>query len=205
MVNLKRTERIYREERLSLRVRRRKKLASQGRIELLKPGHINEQWAMDFVHDSLSNGKRFRILTVLDTYSRECLCLEVARSITGFRVAEVLGEISALRCLPDRIVIDHGPEFISNALDEWAYMRGIKLHFIRPGKPVDNAFIESFNGRLRDECLNLNWFASLEQARRVIQEWRTDYNNDRPHSSLGYLTPAEFVSREQEKCLSCQV
>ena len=205
MVNLKRTERIYREERLSLRIRRRKKLASQGRIELAKPERINEQWAMDFVHDSLSNGRRFRILTVLDTYSRECLWLEVARSITGSRVTEVLGEVGALRGLPDRIVIDHGPEFISNALDEWAYIRGIKLHFIRPGKPVDNAFIESFNGRLRDECLNLNWFASMEQARRVIKEWRLDYNNDRPHSSLGYLTPAEFVIREQEKCLSCQV
>lgn len=205
MINLKRTERIYKEEGLSLRIRRRKKLASQGRVELPKPQGINEQWAMDFVHDSLSNGRRFRILTVLDTYSRECLRVEVDRSITGFRVAEVLSEIGALKGLPERIVIDHGPEFISNALDEWAYRRGIKLHFIRPGKPVDNAFIESFNGRLRDECLNLNWFASMGQAKRVIQEWRIDYNHARPHSSLGNLTPAEFVRLEEEKCLSCQV
>lgn len=205
MINIKRTERIYREERLSLRIRKRKKLASQGRIELPKPESLNEQWAMDFVHDSLSDGRRFRILTVLDTYSRECLRLEVDRSITGGRVADVLSEIGALRGLPDRIVIDHGPEFISNALDEWAYRRGIKLHFIRPGKPVDNAFIESFNGRLRDECLNLNWFASLGQAKDVIQDWRMDYNNVRPHSSLGFLTPAEFAMRQQEKCTNCQV
>lgn len=204
VVNIKRSERVYREEGLLLRVRRRKKLASQGRIELPKPEKMNEQWAMDFLHDALSSGRRFRVLAILDTHTRECLRVEIATSIRGQRVAEVLSQVGSVRGLPERIVIDHGPEFISNALDAWAYERGIKLHFIRPGKPVDNAFIESFNGRLRDECLNQNWFASIDQAGRIIEAWRTEYNQERPHSSLGDLTPAEFVRLEQEKCLSCQ-
>ncbi|KAF0182295.1 MAG: putative transposase, partial [Nitrospirae bacterium] len=193
VVNHKRTERLYKEENLSLRVRRRKKIAAQSRVDLPKPEKATEQWAMDFVADSLSNGRRLRMLTLIDTFTKECLRIEVDTSIGGKRVAMVLGQVSAFRGLPDRIVIDHGPEFISNALDEWAYARGVKLHFIRPGKPVDNAHIESFNGRLRDECLNQNWFMSMEHARRVVEEWRLDYNEERPHSALGYLTPNEFV------------
>ena len=199
VANHKRTERIYREEGLSLRVRRRKKLASCGRVELQRPGKCNEQWAMDFVSDALSSGRRLRTLTVIDIYTRECLRIEVDTSITGARVTAVLGRIASFRGLPEYIYVDNGPEFISNALDQWAYDRGIKLHFIRPGRPVENAYIESFNGRFRDECLNQNWFASIEQARRIIEEWRMDYNQVRPHGSLGDMTPSEFKTLAEKQ------
>jgi putative transposase len=193
VINHKRTERIYREEKLALRIRRRKKLASQGRIEVAKAEKANELWAMDFIQDALHDGRRFRVLPIVDTYTRECLRLEVDTSIRGERVAEILSQIASVRGLPDNIIVDNGPEFISNVMDAWAYERGVKLHFIRPGKPVDNAYIESFNGRLRDECLNQHWFISLSHARRVIEEWRNDYNLQRPHTSLNGLTPYEFA------------
>lgn len=199
VVNHKRTERIYKKEKLSLKIRRRKKLASQGRVEFTRVERPNEQWAMDFVYDALSNSRRLRILPIIDTYTRECLRIEVDTSIGGKRVTAVLNQIASTRGLPEDIVVDNGPEFISNTLDEWAYVRGIKLHFIRPGKPVENAFIESFNGRFRDECLNQNWFMTIEHARQVIEEWRIDYNLERPHSSFGGLTPNEFFRLEEEK------
>ena len=145
------------------------------------------------------NGRRIRLLPIIDTYTKECFRIEVDTSIGGQRVVTVLGQIAAFRGLPDNIVVDNGPEFISNALDAWAYERGIKLQFIRPGKPVDNAYMESFNGKFRDECLNQNWFASIHHARRLVQEWRVDYNEERPHSSLGDLTPREFLRLEEEK------
>jgi putative transposase len=192
VVNHKRTARIYAEEGLSLRVRRRKKMASQGRVEIQEAQKLNELWAMDFMQDALFDGRRVRILPIIDTYTRECLRIEVDTSIKGRRVVTALSEIASIRGLPENIIVDNGPEFISNVMDAWAYERGIKLHFIRPGKPVDNAFIESFNGRLRDECLNQNWFMSLGHARRVVEEWRVDYNMVRPHSSLKDLTPNEF-------------
>jgi len=199
--NHKRTERLYKEEKLALRIRRRKKLASSSRIEPLQSERPNQLWAMDFMHDALYNGRKIRLLTMIDTYTKESLRIEVDTSIGGQRVAAVLTQISAFRGLPESIVVDNGPEFISNALDAWAYVRGIKLHFIRPGKPVDNAFMESFNGKLRDECLNENWFMSLEHARTVIEDWRIDYNQERPHSSLGDLTPYEFMQLEEEKAV----
>ena len=203
VVNHKRTERIYREEGLTLRIRRRKKQASQGRIELPKAERMNEHWSMDFVSDALSNGRRIRLLPIIDTFTRECLRIEVDTSIGGHRVATVLSQIGVMRGLPDHIIVDNGPEFISNALDAWAYERGIKLQFIRPGKPVDNAYMESFNGKLRDECLNQNWFMSIEHARRVIEEWRIEYNQERPHSSLGNLTPDQFrLEQENELAFS---
>ena len=201
MINRKRTERIYREEKLSLRIRRRKKGASQGRVELTKATRPNELWAMDFVSDALSNGRRLRLLPIIDTYTKECFKIETDTSIGGRRVAAILSQIASMRGLPEHIIIDNGPEFISNALDAWAYERGIKLHFIRPGKPVDNAYMESFNGKFRDECLNQNWFLSIEHARQVIEEWRIDFNQERPHSSLGDLTPYEFVRLEGKKAL----
>ena len=153
----------------------------------------NELWAMDFMLDALHNGRRFRVLPIVDTYTKECLRIEVDTSIRGERVAETLSQIAAFRGLPENITVDNGPEFISNAMDAWAYERGVKLHFIRPGKPVDNAYIESFNGRFRDECLNEHWFMSLSHARKVIEEWRTDYNLQRPHTSLRGLTPHKFA------------
>lgn len=152
VVNHKRTERIYREEGLTLRIRRRKKLASQGRVDQPKAMRINELWSMDFVSDALSNGRRIRLLPIIDTYTRECLRIEVDTSIGGQRVANVLSRVGAMRGLPDHIRVDNGPEFISNALDAWAYERGIKLQFIRPGKPVDNAYMESFNGKLQRQA-----------------------------------------------------
>ena len=192
VVNHKRTERIYREENLSLRVRRRKKMASHCRVEIQGSESINELWAMDFLQDALFDGRRMRILAIIDTFTRECLRIEVDTSIRGQRVVTALSQIASLRGLPENIIVDNGPEFISNVLDAWAYERGVKLHFIRPGKPVDNAFIESFNGRFRDECLNQNWFMSLGHARQVIEQWRVDYNMVRPHSSLDDMTPNEF-------------
>jgi putative transposase len=199
VINHKRTERIYSEERLALRIRRRKKLASQGRIEISKSNRRNELWAMDFMQDGLHNGRRIRLLTVVDTYTKESLRIEVDTSIRGIRVAEILSQITCLRGLPENIIVDNGPEFVSNAMDEWAYERGVKLHFIRPGKPVDNAYIESFNGRLREECLNLHWFTSLSHAKTVIEEWRNDYNQQRPHTSLNGLTPYEFAGLAENR------
>jgi len=199
VVNKKRTERIYREEKLKIRVRRRKKLAAQARIEIPKAERPNQLWAMDFLQDALHNGRRFRALPIIDTFTRENFCIEVDTSITGQRVVQVLTRISAMHGLPEQIVVDNGPEFISNALDAWAYERGIKLQFIRPGKPVDNCYMESFNGRFRDECLNENWFMSLDQARKIIEDWRVDYNQARLHSSLGDMTPAEFKLQELSK------
>lgn len=201
VINHKRTERIYREEKLALRIRRRKKLASQGRIEITKAERPNELWAMDFLHDVLHNGRKLRFLPVIDTYTKECYRIEVDTSIGGKRVCAVLSEIATVRGLPDNIIVDNGPEFISNALDAWAYERGVKLHFIRPGKPVDNAYMESFNGKFRDECLNLHWFKSVGHARGIAEDHRLDYNNERPHSSLGDLTPAEFIRLEEEKAV----
>ena len=145
------------------------------------------------MRDSLPDGRSIKVLSVVDEYTRKCFRIEVDTSINGVRVSRVLSEIAQIEGLPEIIIMDNGPEFISNALDAWAYQRGVKLTFIRPGKPVENAYIESFNGRFRDECLNENWFMSLDHARRIIEEWRMDYNTARPHSSLGYLTPEEFI------------
>jgi len=192
VVNHKRTERIYREENLSLRVRRRKKTASHGRVAINESDGINELWAMDFLQDSLFDGRRTRVLAIIDMFTRECLRLEIDTSIKGQRVVTALSQIASMRGLPENIIVDNGPEFISNVLDAWAYERGVRLHFIRPGKPVDNAYMESFNGKFRDECLNQNWFMSLGHARQIIEEWRIDYNMVRPHSSLDDMTPIEF-------------
>ena len=195
--NHKKIERIYQEENLSLRIRKRKKRAAQTRLELPAPVKANERWSMDFVSDSLFNGRRFRALTIVDNYTRESPAIEVDTSLGGKRVVRVLDRLGCIRGLPDRIVVDNGPEFISNALDQWAYHRGITLEYIRLGKPVDNAYIESFNGKFRDECLNESWFISLDDAKKVIEEWRIDYNKERPHSSLGNMTPEEFARKTE--------
>jgi putative transposase len=199
MINHKRTERLYKQEGLSLRMRRRKKLSSLLRTAIPKPNHPNHIWSMDFMRDSLANGRAIKVLSVVDEYTRKCFRIDVDTSINGVRVVRTLGEIGQIAGLPEILIVDNGPEFISKALDAWAYQRGVKLTFIRPGKPVENAYIESFNGRFRDECLNENWFMSLDHARRIIETWRMDYNTERPHSSLGYLTPEEFIDRESRK------
>jgi putative transposase len=193
VVNHKRTERLYREEGLSLRKRKRKKIAAAARVVTPAPGGPNEKWSMDFVTDSLVTGRRFRALAIVDDYSRECLALEVDTSLGGARVVAVLDRLAETRGLPRTITLDNGPEFTGRCLDEWAYRNGVKLNFIRPGKPVENAYIESFIGRFRDECLNENWFISLKDARDIIERWRIDYNEDRPHTSLGGLSPLGYV------------
>jgi putative transposase len=193
VINHKRTERIYREEGLSLRKRKRRKTAAMNRVILPTPERPNERWSMDFVTDSIVTGRRFRALVIVDDYSRECPVIEVDTSLGGRRVVQVLERLAGTRGLPEVITMDNGPEFTGRALDEWAYRKGVKLNFIRPGKPIENAYAESFNGRLRDECLNDNWFISLNHARELIENWRIDYNEGRPHTSLGGLTPREYV------------
>lgn len=195
LINHKRTERLYREEGLSLRLKRRRKRCSHLRVVLAEPERINQHWSMDFVSDSLYNGRRFRTLTVVDDLSKECPVLEVDHSLTGQRVARVLDRVALTRGLPDLITVDNGPEFISKALDAWAHAKGVKLHFIQPGKPTQNAYIESFNGKFRDECLNEHVFTSLHDAQAKIESWRKDYNENRPHRSLKQLTPNEFAAR----------
>ena len=193
VVNHKRTERLYREEGLALRRKRRRKGASGIRVVPLAPQRPNEKWAMDFVHDSTADGRRFRALVVVDQYTRECPAIEVDRSLGGRRVVSVLDRLSESRALPETITTDNGPEFTGKVLDEWACRTGVKLHFIGPGKPTENAYAESLIGRLRDECLSGNWFLSLADARDIIEAWRKDYNGARPHSSLGGLTPHEYA------------
>jgi putative transposase len=150
---------------------------------------------MDFIADALANGRRIRCLTLVDDFTKECMATVVDTSITGARVARELDQVIASRKLPVSINVDNGPEFAGRVLDEWAYRQGIRLRFIRPGKPVENAYIESFNDKFRDECLNEHWFTSLAEARILIEAWRTEYNIERPHSSIGDATPAEFAQR----------
>jgi len=152
---------------------------------------------MDFVHDALADGRPFRILTVVDQWSRSSPVLEVASRMSGSTVGEALDRVLESASRPRSITVDHGTEFQSRALENWAYRRGVQLDFIRPGKPIENAFIESFNGRLRDECLNVHQFASIADAQTKIEAWRLDYNERRPHGSLGHLTPSEFVAQGQ--------
>jgi putative transposase len=191
-INHKLVYRLYREEGLLVRRRRRKQVAVP-RVPLPTPTAPNQRWGMDFITDALVEGRRFRCLTMVDEYTRECPVIEVDRSLPSLRVIRVLEHLAAGRGLPTSLVVDHGPEFISKALDAWAYAHGVRLIFIRPGKPVDNAYIESFHSRFRDECLNERWFWDLPDARRQIELWRRDYNEVRPHSSLDQLTPKEFT------------
>jgi len=193
VVNHKKTERLYREEGLALRRKRKRKGAAGIRVVMAPPQRVNERWSMDFVTDNTVTNRRFRALTIVDDYSRECPAIEVDTSLGGRRVVSVLERLAETRGLPEVITIDNGPEFAGKALDEWAYRKGVKLNFIRPGKPIENAFVESFNGRFRDECLNTNWFLSVKHAREVIEAWRRDYNEVRPHSSLKGNTPREYA------------
>jgi putative transposase len=193
-VNHKRVHRIYREEGLQVRRRRRKRV-SMVRQPMVAPTQPNERWSIDFMRDTLGDAKAFRTFNVVDDLTRECPAIEVAKSIPGARVVRVLERIAVNRGYPKRVVADNGPELTGQALDEWAYRNGVELHFITPGRPVENAYIESFNGKFRDECLNEHWFSTLDDARRTIEEWRRDYNEERPHSSLGDLTPAEYAAQ----------
>jgi putative transposase len=198
-VNKKRVRRLYRLDGLQLRTRiRRRKHMCLHRGPVPVPSAPHERWSMDFVHDQLFDGRPFRILTVVDQLSRESPLIEVDYAMSGQRVAGALEARTTDMSPPVSITVDHGSEFTSKALEEWAWRRSVKLDFIRPGKPMENGHIESFNGRLRDECLNVTQFMSLDDARAKIEAWRVDYNQRRPHSSLGHLTPSEFVRNRQE-------
>lgn len=198
-VNHKRVYRIYCEEELSLRMKKKKKRASHARVPLPTPSAINERWTMDFVADRLEDGRRIRVLTVLDLYTRECLAVAPGFSLTGKHVVAYLERIRARRGVPRSIQVDNGSEFYSKALDAWAYRHGVQLEFIRPGKPTDNGHIESFNGKLRDECLNVHLFFNLVDARDKLEQWRRIYNEIRPHRSLGGMPPSEYAVAATEK------
>ena len=193
-VNRKRVYRVYREEGLTVRRRKRKRVAAI-RVPLVLPTRPDELWTMDFTQDALTSGRKFRTLNLMDGYTREALAIEVDTSLPGARVVRVLQRLQELGRAPERIQVDNGSEFVSRVVDQWAYAQGVALHFIRPGKPTDNGYIESFNGKFRDECLNQFWFVNLLEAQERIEAWRQDYNQERPHSSLGYQTPLEFAAQ----------
>ena len=192
-VNTKRVYRLYREEGLGLRTQKRAKRAAQARIRLAEARYANQRWSMDFVSDRLADGRWFRILTVVDQYTRECLCARADRSQSGEKVSEQLERVIALRGAPESITSDNGSEFAGQVMGHWAHQVGVKLDFIRPSKPVENSYVESFNGRLRDECLNVEVFLDLADAQTTIEKWRRDYNEQRPHSALADRTPQEFA------------
>jgi len=197
-VNHKRVYRLYREEGLAMRIRPRRRIRWTGAVSSPVAARPNERWSIDFVRDCVRTGRVIRMLTVVDDCTRECPAIEVDSSLGGLRVRRVLDRIASERGLPEAIVLDNGPEFRGRALAAWSEERRVRLEFIQPGKPAQNAYAESFNGRLRDECRNANWFTSLSDARRKIESWRQDYNELRPHSSLNYLPPAEFARTKSE-------
>jgi putative transposase len=196
VLNRKKTHRLYREERLHLRPKRRKRITSSTRVTPTAPTGPNQMWTMDFVHDALADGRAFRTLNVMDVWSRQALAIEADTSLNGLRVVRVLDELITKRGKPALIQVDNGGEFRGVVLDQWAYHNKVKLHFIEPGKPTQNGHIESFNGRLRDECLNQEWFTSLFHARCVLAAWKDDYNSVRPHSALDYQTPTQWVQSQ---------
>jgi len=194
-VNAKRIYRLYREEELIVRTKQRRKMARRRPIASGVAVRPNQCWSMDFVSDKLADGRSFRILTIVDQFTRECVGLAADRSMTGMKVAQVLDAAGHERGpLPESITVDNGSEFTGRALEAWAITNEVRLCFIRPGRPVENGFIESFNGRLRDECLNVEWFASLDDARQKLAKFREHYNRERPHSSLADRTPAAFAA-----------
>lgn len=203
VVNHKRTERIYREKGLQLRRKRKKKPNSLLRIPMPQASMANEIWSMDFVHDSCADGGKLRVLTIVDDFTKVSPGLLTHSSISGKKVTAFLDHLYVLYGFPKAIRVDNGPEFTGKAFQQWAVKRNILIAYTRPGKPTDNAYIESFNGKLRDECLNEHWFLNLKHAQEIIENWRVSYNEERPHRSLKNLTPNEFV-KEQETMLRDQ-
>jgi putative transposase len=193
-INHKRVYRLYKQEGLELRLKTRKKRVALPRVPCPPATAPGERWSLDFVSDRLADGRAFRVLTLVDNVSRVSPDIEVDFSLTGRCVTQVLDRAAAIHGLPKAICVDNGPEFSGRELDAWAYRRGVTLCFSRPGKPTDNAYAESFNGRLRQECLNTHWFETIRQAQATLEAWREEYNTDRPHRSLGLKTPAEFAA-----------
>jgi len=193
-VNHKRVYRIYHLNGLGVKRRRRRKGLATERLPLLRPAGPNLTWSMDFVMDALASGRRIKCLTCVDDFTKECLTISVAFGITGAQVSRILDSVALFRGYPATIRTDQGPEFTCRALDQWAFEHNVELRLIQPGKPTQNGFIESFNGRFRDECLNEHWFHDVVHAKEIISAWRQDYNECRPHSSLNYQTPSEFAA-----------
>jgi putative transposase len=196
VLNLKKTHRLYRQAKLHLRSKKRRRIASSVRVMPEAPSGVNQVWTMDFVHDNLACGRVFRTLNIMDAWSREARAIEADTCLNGKRVVRVLEELLALRGKPQMIQMDNRSEFRSIEVDQWAYRNQVKLHFIEPGKPTQNGKIESFNGRLRDECLNQEWFTSLFHARCVLAAWKEDYNTVRPLSALNYQTPHQWAQSQ---------
>ncbi len=194
VINKKHTYRLYTEENLQVRTKKRKKL-QRARIPMMVPTRVNQPWSMDFVSDQLSHGRRFRILNIVDDYSHEMVGQLVSVSISGMQVARFLTQLAQTRPLPQSITCDNGTEYTSKAMFFWSRDNQVKLNFIQPGKPTQNAFIESLNGKFRNECLNQHWFRSLSEATYEINRWREHYNNVRPHSSLNYLTSVAYATK----------
>ena len=203
--NLKKVYRIYREENLMVKRRKGRKKAVSTRAPLPRPDGINQVWSLDFISDALSDGRRIRVLGVLDQGTRECLTLLTDTSISGARVARELARLVSERGKPHCIISDNGTEFTSRSVLQWAQAQGILWHYIRPGKPTENGFTESLNGKVRDECLNEHWFSTLAEAREILEAWRQDYNTVRPHSSLNYRTPAEVAEERVMQRLTLAV
>ncbi len=202
-VNAKRVYRLYSEEGLQLRNKTpKRKVSAKLRENRSPPAGPNEVWAMDFMSDQLFDGRRIRVLTVIDAFTRLCPAIEVGQRYRGADVVDTLERVTRVYGLPKTIRVDNGPEFISKDLDLWAYMNGVTLDFSRPGKPTDNAFIESFNGSFRAECLNASWFLSLDDARSKCEAWRIEYNEVRPHSSIGHKAPIELARTSGQACLT---
>jgi len=197
-INHKKVYRLYRKNNLAKRKRKKKKYVKQERKPLKKATRPNERWAMDFMSDSCVNGRKLRTLNILDLFARECIEIVVGRSIPSSRVIATLESISRERGLPKVITVDNGPEYTSKIIREWAKEKGVELDYITPGRPMENGYIESFNGKFRDECLDQNWFIDLPKASKCIEEWRNDYNNERPHSALGYLSPREYLQKHEK-------
>ena len=195
VVNHKRVYRVYRQEGLQLPKRRRKHLRSVKREPLTPALGLNARWSMDFMSDAFADSRRFRVFNVIDDFSRECLAIEVGTSLPGVVVTRVLDRIAAIRGYPTVIVTDNGPEFRGREMDAWAFQHKIRLHFIDPGKPMQNGFVESFNDKFRYECLNAHYFLGLDDARRRVESWRREYNERRPHRSIGRIPPAVFAQR----------
>lgn len=203
VVNRKRVLRLYRQEGLQLRRKQRRlKRVSHSRTSRESASGRDQRWSMDFVTDRLESGHYFRILTIVDQYTRECLAVEAGRSLKGGDVARCLSDLALDGRRANSITVDNGSEFYSKELDGWAHRHGVELDFIRPGRPVENAYIESFNGRLRDECLNTHLFFDMHDAQEKLSSWQKDYNENRPHGSLGHMSPAEFSERTKTNKLA---
>jgi putative transposase len=198
-VNHKRVYRLYSQEQLAVRKRKKARRASSERVPLTVPTRVNEVWSMDFVSDSLANGRRIKSLTVADDFTHECVDIAVDYGISGQYVTRLLDRAALFRGYPAAVRTDNGPEFTCRAFIAWAQSHGVRHILIQPGRPMQNGYIESFNGKFRDECLNEHWFETLRQARTEIAIWRQDYNEVRPHSSIGRIPPAEFAQRHRNK------